>query len=230
MLKGNEAQEGNAKILRVAIDGPSGAGKSTVAKKVAEELGIDYIDTGAMYRAVGYKMKQNGIAVIDAEKILKMIEHTDIDFEDGKIYLDGIDVSDKIRTEEISKAASACARLQPVREKLVEIQRRIGHRKSVVMDGRDIGTNVFPDAQAKFYVDAAPEERAKRRFLELREKGEEVNFEDVLEDVRKRDENDMTRELDPLRKADDAVLIDTTDMTVDEVVREILSSVKNKKA
>lgn len=230
MLKGNEAQEGNAKILRVAIDGPSGAGKSTVAKKVAEELGIDYIDTGAMYRAVGYKMKQNGIAVIDAEKILKMIEHTDIDFEDGKIYLDGIDVSDKIRTEEISKAASACARLQPVREKLVEIQRRIGHRKSVVMDGRDIGTNVFPDAQAKFYVDAAPEERAKRRFLELREKGEEVNFEDVLEDVRKRDENDMTRELDPLRKADDAVLIDTTDMTVDEVVREILSAVKNKKA
>lgn len=225
-LKGDDRDPSGERILRVAVDGPSGAGKSTVAKKVAERLGIDYIDTGAMYRAVGYKLFMNKVPVNQEEELKRVLDATNIDFYQGKIYLDGIDISGKIRTEAISKAASACAKLGMVRQKLVETQRQIGHRKSVVMDGRDIGTHVFPDAQYKFYLDAACEERARRRFLELEQKGENVDYREILEDVRKRDENDMNRELDPLRRAEDAVLIDSTGMNVDEVVETILGYIR----
>ena len=151
-------------ILRIAIDGPSGAGKSTVAKAVAEKLGIDYIDTGAMYRAVGFKMLREGVGAEDTGRVERMLNDTEIDFRSGRIFLDGEDISAGIRTQEISEAASECAQIGIVREKLVQIQRDIGHRKSVVMDGRDIGTNVFPDAQFKFFLTATPEERARRRF------------------------------------------------------------------
>ena len=212
-------------IIRIAIDGPSGAGKSTIAKAVAKKLGFDYIDTGAMYRAVGYKMTRDGIAADDTEKLKEMLQHTEIDFSNGVISLDGEDVSGKIRTPEMSTAASMCSAIPMVREKLVEEQRAMGRKKSVVMDGRDIGTNVFTDAQFKFFLTATAEERAKRRCLELKEKGEDVNFEDTLKDIEDRDYKDSHRDLNPLRKADDAIEVDTTSMTIDEVIEAIYSKI-----
>lgn len=217
-------------ILRIAIDGPSGAGKSTIAKIVAEKMGIDYIDTGAMYRAIGLKMVSEGVSREDTEEAAaarqEVLDRTEIDFDSGVITLDGEDVSGKIRTPEISIAASDYSRFPEVRTKLVAIQREIGHRKSVVMDGRDIGTNVFTDAQYKFFLTATPEERAHRRVKELLEKGEDVSYEATLEDIKKRDYNDTHRKLNPLAKADDAIEVDTTDMTIDEVVQTILDQIK----
>ena len=214
-------------ILRIAIDGPSGAGKSTIAKIVAEKMGIDYIDTGAMYRAVGLKMMREGVSREDdgVEARKEVLARTTIDFDNGVVTLDGEDVSGKIRTPEISIAASDYSRFQEVRDMLVEIQREIGHRKSVVMDGRDIGTNVFTDAQYKFFLTATAEERARRRVTELKEKGEDVSYEETLEDIKKRDYNDTHRKLNPLKKADDAVEIDTTEMTIDEVAGTILEAI-----
>ena len=219
-------------ILRIAIDGPSGAGKSTVAKIVAEKMGIDYIDTGAMYRAIGLKMVNEGVSREDTEEAAaarqEVLDRTEIDFDRGVITLDGEDVESKIRTPEISIAASDYSKFPEVRQKLVAIQREIGHRKSVVMDGRDIGTNVFPDAQYKFFLTATPEERARRRVKELLEKGEDVSYEETLEDIRKRDYNDTHRKLNPLAKADDAIEIDTTGMTVDEEVSAILDMIEQE--
>lgn len=214
-------------ILRIAVDGPSGAGKSTIAKIVAKKLNIDYIDTGAMYRAIGLKMMNGGISREegDTEERQKVLDDTTIDFDAGVILLDGEDVSGLIRTPEVSMAASDYSRLPEVREKLVAIQREIGHRKSVVMDGRDIGTNVFPDAQYKFFLTATAEERAKRRVAELIEKGQDVDYEATLEDIKQRDYNDSHRKLNPLRKADDAIEIDTTDMSIEEVTQSILEQV-----
>ena len=217
----------NDDILRIAVDGPSGAGKSTIAKIIAEKLNIDYIDTGAMYRAIGLKMMNGGISreEDDVEERQKVLDDTTIDFENGVILLDGEDVSGVIRTPEVSMAASDYSRLPEVREKLVAIQREIGHRKSVVMDGRDIGTNVFPDAQYKFFLTATAEERAKRRVAELIEKGQDVDYEATLEDIKQRDYNDSHRKLNPLRKADDAIEIDTTDMSIEEVTQAILDEI-----
>ena len=217
----------NDDILRIAVDGPSGAGKSTIAKIIAEKLNIDYIDTGAMYRAIGLKMMNGGISreEDDVEERQKVLDDTTIDFENGVILLDGEDVSGVIRTPEVSMAASDYSRLPEVREKLVAIQREIGHRKSVVMDGRDIGTNVFPDAQYKFFLTATAEERAKRRVAELIEKGQDVDYEATLEDIKQRDYNDSHRKLNPLKKADDAIEIDTTDMSIEEVTQAILDEI-----
>ena len=216
-------------ILRIAIDGPSGAGKSTIAKIVAEKMGIDYIDTGAMYRAIGLKMMTEGVSREDTEEAAaarqEVLDRTEIDFDRGVITLDGEDVSGKIRTPEISIAASDYSKFPEVRSKLVAIQREIGHRKSVVMDGRDIGTNVFTDAQYKFFLTATPEERARRRVKELNEKGEDVSYEATLEDIKQRDYNDTHRKLNPLAKADDAIEVDTTAMSIDEVVSTILGSI-----
>ena len=209
------------KILRIAVDGPSGAGKSTIAKAVAKKLNIDYIDTGAMYRAVGYKMLQEGVALTDIEGLQAMLDDTEIDFSQGNIYLDGEIVNDVIRTQEISKQASDCSAIGIVRKKLVDLQQKMGESKSVIMDGRDIGTVVFPDAEFKFYVTASAEERARRRYEELIAKGQEVNYDQVLIDINTRDHNDSTREITPLRKADDAVEVDTTDMGIEEVVTHI---------
>ena len=215
--------------MRIAIDGPGGAGKSTIAKIVAKELGIDYIDTGAMYRAFAYKMKEKGIDPGNLESIKEMLKVTEIDFSCGDILLDGETVNDQIRMPEISKLASDCSALAPVREKLVALQREMGRRKSIIMDGRDIGTNVLTDAEFKFYMTASKEERAHRRHSELLVKGQEISFEDVLNDITIRDHNDMTRKLNPLKKADDAVELDTTEMTIEEVCKFILDRVKGEK-
>lgn len=208
-------------IYRVAIDGPSGAGKSSIAKLVAKEFGIDYIDTGAMYRAVGLKMVRNGIPMVEDDTLKKMLSETDVDFSDGHVFLDGEDVSGLIRTEEISKAASDCSAFASVRRKLVELQQAMAERKSVIMDGRDICTVVLKNAEIKLFMTASREERAKRRFKELVEKGQDVSFEKVLEDIEKRDYNDSHRDVDPLRQAEDAELLDTTDMSVEDVVKAI---------
>ena len=214
-----------SKIFQIAIDGPSGAGKSTIAKRVAAELAIDYIDTGAMYRAVGLKMLRLGIPMEENETLFEMLANTDVDFSEGRVYLDGEDVSDLIRTQEVSKAASDCSAFATVRRKLVELQQAMGKRKSVIMDGRDIGTVVLKDAEYKFYLTATAEERAMRRFKELQAKGSTDTYEKVLEDVNKRDYNDMHRNVDPLRQAEDAVLIDSTNMSIEEVVDFVIEAV-----
>ena len=214
-----------SKIFQIAIDGPSGAGKSTIAKRVAAELAIDYIDTGAMYRAVGLKMLRLGIPMEENETLFEMLANTDVDFSEGRVYLDGEDVSDLIRTQEVSKAASDCSAFATVRRKLVELQQAMGKRKSVIMDGRDIGTVVLKDAEYKFYLTATAEERAMRRFRELQAKGSTDTYEKVLEDVNKRDYTDMHRDVDPLRQAEDAGLIDSTNMSIEEVVDFVIEAV-----
>ena len=211
------------KNLRIAIDGPGGAGKSTVAKEVARKLGIDYIDTGAMYRAIAYKFiscgLKPGIQSDDFfESVNKILASTDVDYSGGITRLDGIDVSDKIRTAEISSAASSFSALPNVRKKLVALQQKIANEKSLVMDGRDIGSNVIKDAELKIFLTASPEERAKRRYEELCLKGEEVDYDAVLCEMKTRDQNDMSRELNPLVKAEDAWEIDSSDMTASAVV------------
>ena len=210
---------------RIAIDGPSGAGKSTIAKRVAKLMEIDYIDTGAMYRAIGYKILQNNIRLDDQEALARLLAQTEIDFSSGNIILDGEIVNDRIRTPEVSKMASDCSALPEVREKLVALQKKMGQVKSVVMDGRDIGTNVLTDAEFKFFMTASSAERAHRRWLEL-EKGENVDLAQVEADIIQRDHNDSTRKLNPLKKADDAIELDTTGMTIEEVTEKILEVVK----
>ncbi len=213
-------------IFKIAIDGPGGAGKSTVAKKVAARLGIEYIDTGAMYRAFGLKLLRSGVEIADSAKLRDMLEKTVIDFENGCVTLDGEDVSGLIRTPEISKAASACSAISAVREKMVKAQQKMGESKSVIMDGRDICEVVFPDAEYKYFLTASAEERANRRYKELREKGSDISYEQVLADIKTRDHNDSTRAASPMRKAEDAILLDTTSMTQDEVVEFICSRVR----
>ncbi|MDR3072913.1 MAG: (d)CMP kinase [Clostridiales Family XIII bacterium] len=207
-----------AQGFRVAIDGPSGAGKSTIAKILANELGIDYIDTGAMYRAIALKMLENGID-IDADPAVlgEMLAHTDVDFAQGKTLLDGVDVSDRIRTAAVTDMASKSSALPQVREKLVVLQRAMGEKKAVIMDGRDIGTNVFPSAEVKFFMTASPEERASRRWAEMKEKDPTVSFEAVLAAIEERDYNDSHRALNPLTKADDAIEIDTDGLDIESV-------------
>ena len=214
------------KIFQIAIDGPGGAGKSTIAKKLAEILKIEYIDTGAMYRAVGYKVLSENINLDNCDEIENLLNHTDIDFKRGVIYLDGKKLSDEIRAPEISKMASIVSQKSAVREKLVAIQRDLGKKKSVIMDGRDVGTNVLPDAKFKFYLNASTDKRAKRRYDELIGKGEDVQFDQVLQDIEHRDYMDMNRELNPLRKADDAMEIDTSEMNVEDVLKVILKEVE----
>ncbi|MDR0874595.1 MAG: (d)CMP kinase [Clostridiales Family XIII bacterium] len=214
----------------VAVDGPSGAGKSTAAKLAAETLGIDYIDTGAMYRAIGLKFLRQGISSAESASpgLQDVLDKTEIDLDGGRILLDGEDVSGLIRTPEVTMAASKYSALPLVREKLVAMQREMGTRKSVVMDGRDIGTNVFPDARFKFFITASPETRAGRRHAELREKGMDESFEDVLADILKRDRDDTERELNPLIQAEDAILLETDQLGIAEVLDLILCEMEKK--
>lgn len=215
--------------IRIAIDGPGGAGKSTIAKAVARALDIDYIDTGAMYRAVGYKIVKENIDINDEEMLQSMLDQTDIDFSNGNIILDGAVVNDQIRTPQISAMASTCSALPQVRSKLVALQRKMGEAKSVIMDGRDIATNVLPDAEYKIFLTASPEERARRRFLELREKNGDVKYQEVLDDIEKRDFQDSTRALNPLKQADDAIKVDTTGISLEESIDKILAMVRMEK-
>ena len=213
------------KKLVVAIDGPAGAGKSTVAQLAAKELGYTYIDTGAMYRAVAWKVLQQGGEVTD-EKILAVVSDIDVDlsYENGKttVRVDGQDVTSEIRTPEVSHIVSKVAALGPVREKMVDLQRKMAERGGVLMDGRDIATNVLPGADVKIYLTASIAERANRRYKELREKGLAVNLADIERDIAARDKADMEREISPLVQADDATLLDTTGMTIPEVVARII--------
>ena len=210
-------------MIRIAIDGPGGAGKSTIAKLVGDKLGLEYIDTGAMYRAVGLKLNREGIKTDDLISISNILEETSIDFVNGKIILDGDDVSDIIRTQEISKLASIYSQIPEVRSKLVDIQRKIAAGKSVIMDGRDIGTNVLTDAELKIFLTADSMVRARRRYDELRSKGVKANLDDIHEEIKDRDYKDMNRKLNPLVQAEDAVMLDTSDMTIDEVVNTIVA-------
>lgn len=213
------------KKLVVAIDGPAGAGKSTVAQLAAKELGYTYIDTGAMYRAVAWKVLQQGGEVTD-EKILAVIPDIDVDlsYENGKttVRVDGQDVTGEIRTPEVSHIVSQVAALGPVREKMVDLQRKMAERGGVLMDGRDIATNVLPGADVKIYLTASIAERANRRYKELRERGLAVNLADIEHDIAARDKADMEREISPLVQAEDATLLDTTGMTIPEVVARII--------
>ena len=210
----------------VAIDGPAGAGKSTVAQLAAKKLGYTYIDTGAMYRAVAWKTLQRKELVTD-DLILSVLPDIQIDlqYNEGKtrVFVDGKEVTDEIRTPEINKIVSQVAMLGPVREKLVELQRQMAERGSVLMDGRDIATHVLPNADVKIFLTASIEERASRRAKELQERGYDVKLEDIKRDIAARDKADSEREISPLMQAEDAVLLDTTSLTIDEVVEKILS-------
>lgn len=208
-------------MIRIAIDGPGGAGKSTIAKLVGNKLGLEYIDTGAMYRAIGLKLNRERISPNDIEAVRESLDNTSIDFVDGKIILDDEDVSDIIRTQEISKLASMYSQIPDVRTKLVDIQRRIAGGKGVIMDGRDIGTNVLTDAELKIFLTAAPMIRARRRYDELVSKGVQAVFNDIYDDIKDRDYQDTHRKLNPLVKAEDAVLLDTSEMSIEEVVDAI---------
>ena len=213
--------------MHIAIDGPSGAGKSTIAKALAADLGCIYLDTGAMYRTVGLMAKRRGIDTKDDAKLDEMLKSADIRVsmtEEGqRMLLDGEDVEDLIRTQEISMAASDVAVCPSVRKRMVEIQQAIAAENDVVMDGRDIGTRVLPNAEYKFFLNASPEVRAMRRFDELRNKGQNVTYDDVLEDVKARDLQDTTRKESPLTLAPDATEVATDDLNIDEVVQVIMA-------
>lgn len=210
----------------IAVDGPAGAGKSTIAKIIAQKLNINYIDTGAMYRAITYKCLKNNVDVLDEDKVSDLAKKTIIDFKDNNIYLDGKILKDEIRTVEVSNNVSNVAKIKDVRYLMVDVQREIGKRSDVILDGRDIGSYVFPNADYKFYLVATAEERGQRRFKELTEKGFDVNLDEIIKDIITRDEIDSNREFAPLKKADDAILIDTTGKTVDEVLSDMLSVIK----
>ncbi len=219
--------------MKIALDGPAGAGKSTVAKAAAKKLNIMYLDTGAMYRGVALYMSQNGITSDDEKSVIKALENIDISvrYEDGtqKIYLGEQDVSQKIRENHISPLASAFSALKPVREYLVALQRETASKNDCILDGRDIGTCVLPDADFKFYLTADARERARRRALELEAKGEKTDIDVIQKEIEQRDYNDSHREFSPLRQAADAVLIDSTHMTADEVLDFIIHTVNGGK-
>lgn len=215
-------------MIRIAIDGPGGAGKSTIAKMVAEKMNMEYIDTGAMYRAIGWMFSKNNVNTEDSAEVQDVLNRTAIDFDNGKIFLNGEDISGEIRTPEISKTASVCSKLPEVRSKLVALQREIAEGKSVVMDGRDIGTNVLPNAEVKIFLTADPMVRAKRRYDQLLESGKEADLNSIFEDIKERDYQDTHRELNPLQQAEDAVLLDTSDMTINQVLDEIMKMAEGK--
>ena len=218
-----------AKRLTIAIDGPSGAGKSTVGRALARRLGYLYIDTGAMYRAVALKVKEKALVLRDESKLSALVSSLHITFvgkgKETAVLCNGKDVTKAIRSPEMSRLASDVSRKKVVRDALVRKQREMATGGGVILEGRDIGTVVFPDAEIKFYLDANTEERGRRRFKELAEKGMKVDFNDTLEAVRKRDDNDMNRAISPLRKAEDAFFIDSTGRTVDEIVNEMVQRV-----
>jgi len=218
----------------IAIDGPAGAGKSSIAKALSKRLGYIYIDTGAMYRAVALFFLDEGVKDSEDSRIESLLEKLDISikYEDGtqKVFLNGVDVSDKLRLEQIGKLASKFSAIGNVREKLVALQRKLAKKENVVMDGRDIGTVVLPNADLKIYLSASSKVRAKRRYLELLEKGNtDLDINLIEDEIIKRDEADINREISPLKQAEDAYYLDSSDMTLEEVVSKILSMVKEEK-
>lgn len=216
--------------MKIAIDGPAGAGKSSIAKLVAKKLSFVYVDTGAMFRTVAYYFLSQGKDPSDAEMVTEECENISIsiEYKDGAqhIFLDGTDVSTEIRQEEVGKNASVVAKNQAVRNRLLALQRQMAEKQDVIMDGRDIGTVVLPDAQVKIYLTASASVRAERRYKELVEKGETCNLKKIEEDIIARDEQDMNREIAPLKQAEDAVLVDSSYMTIEEVVDKIIEIVE----
>ena len=209
----------------IAIDGPAGSGKSTIAKLVAKELGLVYLDTGAMYRLVTLKALNEGI-LDDLGKIKEMLDNLNIDIRENGFYLDNTDVSEEIRKPIVSENVSSVAAIREVREKMVDLQRKFSESKNVILDGRDIGTVVFPNADVKIFLVADTKERANRRYKELISKGENVKIEEIYENILKRDKIDSTRKESPLKKADDAIEVDTTSKNIKEVKNEILNIVE----
>ena len=219
-------------MINIAIDGPAGAGKSTIAKRVAKELSYIYVDTGAMYRAMALYLHRLGISAEDTEKIAESCSGAEISIEyiDGEqvVLLGGENVNPLLRTRKVSEMASKSSAVPQVRTRLVQLQQELGKKQNVVMDGRDIGTVVLPDAQVKIYLTASVDVRARRRWLELKEKGEDPVLEEIAREIEERDNRDMTREVSPLRIADDAVLVDSSAMTIEEVAEYILKIVHSR--
>ena len=220
-------------MVSVAIDGPAGAGKSTLARRLAAEMGYIYVDTGAMYRAMALFLLRNHVSPEDAAAIERTCEDAEIGicYEKGQqvVYLNGENVNDLLRSEEVGKMASISSQIKSVRRKLVDLQRRLAETTDVIMDGRDIGTCVLPDADVKIYLTASSRVRAQRRFDELQEKGIACNFDEIEKDIIERDRRDMTREESPLKKAEDAIEVDTSDMSIEQVIATIIRICEEKK-
>lgn len=220
------------KKINIAIDGPAGAGKSTVAKLVAEKLSFIYIDTGAMYRALTWKALKDNVNIHNEIALVKLLSNTDIsiqpDKKGQKVCVDHLDVTEEIRKREVTNHVSFVASYKQVRKTMLDMQYKLAENKGVVMDGRDIGTEVLPHAEVKIYLSASIEERATRRYLELKQKGEEQSLAELQEEIRKRDERDTNREFAPLKKASDAVEVDSTGLTIEEVVNIILDIIQQK--
>ncbi|MDO4288876.1 MAG: (d)CMP kinase [Eubacterium sp.] len=212
--------------MQIAVDGPAGAGKSTIAKIIAKQLGIQYLDTGAMYRAITYGVLSRGIDFEDQQAVTALAQNSEISFEGSEVFLDGRRVTEEIRTPEVSKNTSRVACIAAVRQCMVAQQRAIAGRQSVIMDGRDIGSVVLPEADYKFYLDASVEERARRRFEELKAKGTDKSLEEIKADIITRDYNDSHREEGPLVCTEDAVVVDTTGMDIQGVSQYILSFIE----
>lgn len=210
----------------IAVDGPAGAGKSTISKIVAARLNINYIDTGAMYRALTYNCLRKKVDTLDEEAVVSACEGIDVDFNDNKIYIDGECVDSFIRSVEVTSNVSNVAKIKRIRELMVNKQREIGAKNNVILDGRDVGTCIFPDTKNKFFLVASPQERGRRRYEEMIQKGEEADLETVIEDIKKRDLIDSTREVSPLVKASDAIEVDTTNIDIEDVVDFIISHIK----
>ncbi|MBP9855010.1 MAG: (d)CMP kinase [Candidatus Omnitrophica bacterium] len=221
----------NQKRKIITIDGPAGAGKSTIAKRLAKELNIFYLDTGAMYRAMTLKALKTGVDLMNEEKLVAMVKNSKLDIglskEGQTIILDGKDITGEIRTTEVTNSTKHVANWPRVRSIVVDWQRAIAKGQSIVMEGRDIGTVVFPDADYKFYLDADIKERSQRRLTELQEKGDVVDQRRLMADIVERDQKDMKRDASPLVKADDAILIDSTHLSIDEVIDRMLKIIKN---
>lgn len=219
-------------VHNIAIDGPAGAGKSTVAKKVAKELSFVYVDTGAMYRAMALYLLRKGVNREDPDEIGEACQNAEIsiEYQNGEqiVLLDGENVNAHLRTEEVSAMASVSSAVPRVREKLLDLQRKLARNMSVVMDGRDIGTTILPDADVKIYLTASSLTRARRRYLEYQEKGEPCDLAEIQKTIEERDQRDMTREISPLCQAEDAVLVDSSELTIDETVEKILSVYHSK--
>ena len=219
-------------VHNIAIDGPAGAGKSTVAKKVAKELPFVYVDTGAMYRAMALYLLRKGVNREDPDEIGEACQNAEIsiEYQNGEqiVLLDGENVNAHLRTEEVSAMASVSSAVPRVREKLLDLQRKLARTMSVVMDGRDIGTTILPDADVKIYLTASSLTRARRRYLEYQEKGEPCDLAEIQKTIEERDQRDMTREISPLCQAEDAVLVDSSELTIDETVEKILSVYHSK--
>lgn len=219
-------------VHNIAIDGPAGAGKSTVAQKVAKELSFVYVDTGAMYRAMALYLLRKGVNREEPDEIGEACQNAEIsiEYQNGEqiVLLDGENVNAHLRTEEVSAMASVSSAVPRVREKLLDLQRKLARTMSVVMDGRDIGTTILPDADVKIYLTASSLTRARRRYLEYQEKGEACDLAEIQETIEERDQRDMTREISPLCQAEDAVLVDSSELTIDETVEKILSVYHSK--